>query len=187
MAASALTLRWIVLVAAAAIALHTVRFAAVPAEAQAHGHMRLLVSGVVAALLAAGWRWASALRAGGDPAAARPRLLPLWGASTALVLATFAGQELLETLAAPEGHGLAGLVGPGAWTVPLLAAAFGLGVALLVRGAQEALARAARRRAARSRPAAAARPGEPERPRRAPLARRQAGRGPPARRPAAAH
>jgi hypothetical protein len=188
MGPSAFTLRWIVLVAAATVALHTARFAMDPAEAEAHGHMPLVTGAVIAALLAAAWRFVARLRNGGDADARPPRLLPLWGATTGLVLAVFAGQEVAEAVITPEGHGLAGLVGDGAWTVPLMAAGLGLGVALLLHEAQAALLAAALRAARTHRGPAPVtrRPLEAPAPVRAPLARRLAGRGPPLGRPAAA-
>jgi hypothetical protein len=184
MTGAAYNARWVAAIAAATVTLHTVRFASHPAEAEAHGHMPLLIGAVAAAVLAVLWRFFSRLRAGGDARACAPRLGALWGTSTALVLGTFAGQEALEALLVPEGHGLAGLVGDGAWTVPVLAAGLGLGIALLVRGAQQALVRAARRagRSHRGASLPARRPHEAPAPRLVPMARRLAGRGPPARR-----
>lgn len=189
MPARGFTVRWVALVAAATVALHAIRFALHPfAGPEAHGHLRLLSAAVLALVLASGWAWLTQLRRGGDASAPRPRLAPLAAASGAIVLAAFAGQELAEALLAPHGHGLHGLTGEGAWMLPLLAGGLGLAVALLVRGAQEALVRAAAARRARFAGPAPSLPRPASAParRRDPLARRLAGRGPPARRPVAA-
>jgi hypothetical protein len=73
----------------------------------------------------------------------------LWLAATAVLVAIYGGQELLEGVFAP-GHptGLAGVFGDGGlWALPA-SALVGAGLALWVRGADAAVARVARLRGA---------------------------------------
>ena len=109
----------------------------------------------------------------------------LWLAATGSLLGVFGAQESLETLLS-HGHlpGLADLVGAGGWTaVPLAVAAGGL-IALLLRGAATVLRWALGRRrrpVVRHAPPALLAPRRPLlAARRSVLARRLAGRGPPA-------
>lgn len=124
-------------------------------------------------------------RASGDPEPGLPRVGVLWLAATVSLLGVFGAQESLEMYLA-HGHlpELAELLGAGGWTAVPLAVVAGGFIALLLRGAATvvrwALGRR-RRTVVRQAPSALL---APRRPRlaapRSVLARRLAGRGPPA-------
>lgn len=104
-----------------------------------------------------------------------------WLAVTACLFAVYVSQESLEGLLA-SGHpaGLAAVLGNGGWVALPLAGVIGLGVTLLLRGADSVLARTTRRRHSHvvrisSSPARAAL----DKPTPDPLAWNLAGRGPP--------
>ncbi len=117
-----------------------------------HGYLHLttLLVGVLLAL-AVGQLVAALVRPRAERAGVRSApLARLWLGATLALLAVYGSQELAEGLLAP-GHptGVAALAaGGGAWALPL-AAALGLAVALLMRGADAAVAAASRRAAAR--------------------------------------
>ncbi len=113
-----------------------------------------------------------------------PRARTLWLWSVVTLLGVFCAQECVETLLA-HGHlpEVAELLGGGGWTVLPLSVAAGGAIALLLRAAATVvgwvLGRAARRRRSVARPALPPRaPGLA--PRASVLARRLAGRAPPA-------
>jgi hypothetical protein len=129
--------------------------------------------------LAEHWKGAEAERA--------VRTRRLWLAATLALVAVYAGQESLEGLLA-SGHpgGLTGIFGNGGWWAIPAAAAFGGGLSLLMRGGQRLVHAVAAARVRSARPAlprplvfatqlasVALAPA-------APLARRGAGRAPPA-------
>jgi len=152
---------------------------------QGHGYMTLLAPLVAAALLLVAADVAARLfraRAERQPDRA-PRLAPLWAVAAAFLLAAYAVQETVEGALAP-GHpgGVAGVLGHGGWVALPLAAAIGLAIALVVRGAEGAIELAAEPplRVARPRPLVA--PGSsarPSRPRGHRIARHLGARGPP--------
>ena len=102
-------------------------------------------------------------------------------AATLALVAVYTAQELIEgALASGHPPGLEGVVGAGGWAALPIAAVLGVGVALLLHGAEALLERAAAR--ARHRRGAAPREWLPIvrlLPCRAGLARRLAGRAPP--------
>jgi hypothetical protein len=110
---------------------------------QGHAYMTFvapLLAVAVAALLAdLGLRIVAAER----PAPA-PRLRRLWALATASLLLAYLAQELIEgALAAGHPAGLEALTAGGGWVALPLAAALGLALALLARGAHAALELAA--------------------------------------------
>jgi hypothetical protein len=124
----------------------------------------------------------------GRPARPLPELpgaKTLWAAATLCLIHVFALQECAETLLA-DGRLplLTELFGAGGWTAIPLAVAAGAAITLLLRGAARAVrwALARRRpRASRRRPAVSGLPSLPLlAPRQSVLARRMAGRAPPA-------
>jgi hypothetical protein len=188
------------LLAAGALAVHELRYlAGYGSDAAhvlgAHGHaylipllplVTLLLAMALARFLLAlvdPWRGA-ATKAGAAGESRAPRLSALWLWSTVCLWTAYACQELLEGALAP-GHpaGIAGVVGQGGWVAFAAALAVGLLVALLLRGADAAIAaRASRGR--RWAPRGAAQPSQAAprvvhllRP--APLAGGVAGRAPP--------
>ena len=181
------------LIAAGVLAVHELRYLAgygdrAEAASVAHGHEYLSVAGplVAAVLAAACGRFAAALlnaRRTGRSEARRPGLLTAWATASSILAAAYIGQESLEALL-HGGHpdGLAGVFGTGGWTALLLSLAVGALLALLLRGASAALARAARRKTARP-PSWPLRRDWRPRPAlvfaSAPLARHLAGRSPP--------
>jgi hypothetical protein len=148
-----LRLRAAVLLAAGAYALHQLRYltsygpdAHEQLRNQGHAYMALLAPLLAIAMIAVLAEFAARI-AGLRPAARgeRPtRLVQLWALASACLLIAYAGQETLEGLLA-EGHpaGFAALAGRGGWTVLPLAAAIGLVLALVARGAHGALELAA--------------------------------------------
>jgi hypothetical protein len=183
-------LRAAVLILVASLAVHEGRYLFATSDhehglAGAHAYLAWLIPAAGALLFLAAAHLAVRLplsEPGPDPAL--PRLRTLWLVATAALLHVFALQELLET-ALSHGHlpGPGDLLGGGGWTAIPFAVAAAAAVALLLRGAagivRWALVRAARRRRV---PACAAHaPATPlPAPRGSVLARRLAGRGPPA-------
>jgi hypothetical protein len=121
-------------------------------ELAAQGHaylssltpMLALAAALVAAELLA--RFVAAWRGAGGPER-RPPLVVLALAIAASLLVIYTGQELAEGLLA-TGHpsGLVGVFGSGGWWAAPLALVFGLAIALLLRGADAAIALVARAR-----------------------------------------
>jgi hypothetical protein len=95
--------------------------------------------------LARAWRGDSEIRSS-------TRFIALAAVVAATLVAIYAGQELLEGLLA-SGHpgGLSGVFGEGGWWCLPLALAFGVLIALFLRGADAAVAAVARLKAARIR------------------------------------
>jgi len=145
-------------VQAAGLGVHQLRYLATwGADADSalasHGHSYLGLAGPLVVLLVTGsfGLFLARLARGGEPGrSGRPTFGRLWVLAALALLAIYATQELLEGAFA-SGHpaGLAGVFGAGGWTALPLAFCFGLVVALLLRGAEAALARAAARRLAR--------------------------------------
>ena len=129
---------------------------------QGHTYMTLLGPLLAVAIVLLLADFASRLmsaRARRAPAAA-PRLRNVWALATACLLAAYAAQELTEgALAAGHPGGAPALTAGGGWVALPLAAAIGLGLALLARGAHGALELAAEPapRVAPARPAAVVR------------------------------
>jgi hypothetical protein len=186
-------LRSCALLAAGALGLHQLRYAfgyGAGAEdalrAQGHAYLGPVTAVVLVATIIA---LAMALHrvASGAAAASRgQRLLRLWAGAAGALLTIFAVQESIEGIVA-AGHpgGLGALVDHGGWTALPLAAAIGLAIALLLRGARTA-AHAARAVARRLAPRVSLRaplalvpPPAPVRSRRPVLVAVAAGRGPP--------
>jgi len=180
-------LRACALVVAAALAVHQVRYLAAygdgasrALERQGHGYLPLLFA--VAGVLAAAGLLALLLALAARRPPAPPRALARrWLRAGLAVAAVYSCQELAEAALFP-GHpgGLNALLAADGWIALLLAAAAGLVVALLARGADALLADRASR-ATRAHPAAASLPLPPSRERFAAsvLATHLAGRGPP--------
>lgn len=190
-------LRWLALVTIGALTVHRLRYAYGYGDGSAdalarhgHGYMWMVLTGSTIALCAAAAGVAVALRRAardeGRPEAPAPTFASLWVRSAAALAGLYVLQESLEGILAPaHPGGLAGVLGTGGWTAFLLAAAIGFAVAWLVRGTGEMVARVARRsshspRFGAARPLAV-RPLLTPSPRLSPLARRIAGRAPPAR------
>jgi hypothetical protein len=145
--------------AVGAFALHQARYTAGYGETggdalAAHGHGYLTLVAPLVALLAAvaaAQFVVAVARPGGVLAPARrgPRFATVWLAATLALLATYAGQELLEGALAP-GHpaGFDALLAGGGWWALPLASAIGLAVAALLRVASAAVEAASRRRQA---------------------------------------
>jgi hypothetical protein len=187
MAARPVTWRSLALLAAAALALHELRYEIAPQAHEArHGYLSW-VTPIVATLVALGagayvLALARAREAKGPVSAVPPaRFAALWPAASIALAAMYGVQELVEgVLAAGHAAGAAAAVAHGGWVGFLLAPALGALVAVLLRGADAVLARVAR--GAPEHGFAAPPPGRPE----AsvflaldPLARNLAGRGPP--------
>jgi len=145
-----LRLRSAALLLAAAFAVHDGRYALAPdgaESASAHGYLALAAPLVAFALALAGGCFLAVLAVAGraGPPAAAPAGR-LWGPATGLLVLTFLGQEWAEGLlsAGRPDAPLAALTG-GGWVALVLAPAAGLLVALVLRGADSALRRAAAR------------------------------------------
>lgn len=155
---------------------------------QGHAYLSSLTPWIVtAAALGLGaflTRLARAWRIGRDEQGRRRSLLALWLSTAAMLLAIYAGQELLEGLLA-SGHpgGLAAVFGDGGlWAIPA-AVVVGGALALLIRGGATAIAliaRLARRRRRPPQARASTPPGLVALAPFAPLATAAAGRAPPA-------
>lgn len=147
--------RGFLLLPAAAFAVHELRYrlaygprADAALAAQGHGYLDSLAPWLVLLLgLALGAFLVRVARSAGGRADARPRrsFAALWLLASSSLVAIYAVQELLEGLFA-AGHptGLAGLFGHGGWWSLALAAAFGAGVAALLRLASVVVEIAAR-------------------------------------------
>jgi hypothetical protein len=180
-----------VLVIAAALAVHELRYlaghdaSAAPAG-EGHGYLSVAVPVVLLVLAGVGFAFAAMLvRARHAPLPARgprPSVVRTSLVAAALVALVYAGQEAAEgALSAGHPVGLAAVLGNGGWLAVPLALVAGVVVALVLRGAQRALAAASRgsrtdRRAISVQPA---RPPRVDLPRLAALAAGRAGRAPP--------
>ena len=183
---SGTSLRALALLAAAAFGVHQGSYLLTGADEAGHAYLSDLVPALGALLIVAAGHFAAAVwRARGHGTPAVPRRAPfavLWLGATAALSALFIGQEWIEGLLGPGGSaGLAAAGAHGMWP-PLLAAVLGALVALLLRGADAAIAAAS----SRARPAVVRARGMvvPRTPVRAglpgdPLASHLAGRGPP--------
>src|SRR4051812_32286367 len=145
----------------AALGVHQLRYrlafgdhAAHDLAAQGHAYLASLAPLLVlaAALGAAEFlaRLAGAWRGEQGDSRRGPSFLVLATVAAASLVAIYAGQELLEGLVAQgPPAGLVGVFGDGGWWSLPLAALFGLAIALLLRGADAAVALVARERSAR--------------------------------------
>jgi hypothetical protein len=180
------------LLAGGAFALHQLRYLVGYGDhshgqlgGQGHAYMTLLAPVVAVALMLVAADFCARLigaRAGRSPGRS-PRPLKLWAMATACLLAAYGVQETLEGALSP-GHpgGLTGLLGHGGFAAIPLAAAIGLAITLVVRGAQHAIELAAepRIRVARPRPLVSlASPAAAGRPAVHRIARHLGARGPP--------
>lgn len=139
-------------VSGGAFTLHQARYLAAHGEdtrdaLAREGHAYLEFAGPLLAVLGAlalahvSLAWQRRLAPG-----SRPPLGRLWVAAACGLLAIFIVQESLEgVLAAGHASGVAGVIGSGGWAAFPLAAALGLVVALLLRGADALLAARSRR------------------------------------------
>jgi hypothetical protein len=189
---SALAGRGFLLLPAAALAVHELRYrlaygseAESVLVAQGHGYLDSLAPWLVLLLgLAFGAFAVRIARALAGRTEARPRrsFAALWLLATASLVAVYAAQELLEGVFA-SGHpsGLAGLYGNGGWWSLVLAVVFGAAVAGLLRFASAVVAAVRADRARRRWPAAvpALRPRSAVLTPRGALASAAAGRAPP--------
>lgn len=150
------TLRAGSLIASSALALHELRYLIGYGDGSAsavaeQGHTYLPAAGAIVALLLALAIAQLARALAGDrrePRRPLPFLL-VWALASVALLAVYCGQELTEgALSAGHPSGLAALAAHGGIVAVPLAAAFGLLVAVVLRGARAAIAAAARRRAA---------------------------------------
>jgi hypothetical protein len=155
--------------------------------AEGHSYLASLTPALVfvAALIAAElvYRLARASR-GEDPRSRGTRLVALAAAVATILIAIYAAQELLEGwLSAGHPEGLPGVFGEGGWWAIPIAIAFGAAIAVLLRGADAAVAAIARLRArrpqGRPRPRSLPKPGEVFLAPVAPLAAAAPGRAPP--------
>jgi hypothetical protein len=145
-------LRVTALIAAAALALHQLRY--LPAGdhgGSAAGHSYLPFAGLAAALLlaAAGAQLVRVIARRRAGAAARELPFRLaWPLAALALFTTFAGQELLEgMLANGRAEGLPAVFGAGGWVAVPLAVALGALVAAALAGARAVVRAAAARRA----------------------------------------
>lgn len=167
------TVRAVALLAAAATSVHELRYVLgysgrVEEALAGHGHAYLAHAGsligvllAVAAALFLARVHAARVGVGAAAPATPPRRL--WLAATVGLVVVYIGQEGIEGLLAP-GHpaGLAGIVGHGGWTSFLLAPLAAGVVALLVRGSDVLLERAAARARPRRRTGVPPAPPPPE-------------------------
>jgi hypothetical protein len=189
----ALHVRSCALLAAGALGLHELRYvlgygagADHALHAQGHAYLGPVTAVVLAATILALAMALHRLAGGGAAATPRRRLLRLWAGTTAALAAIFVVQESVEGMV-ERGHpsGLAGLIDHGGLIALPLAAAIGLAIALVLRGARTA-AHAARSVARRLAPRISLRAPlalfpapAPIRSRRPVLVAVAAGRGPP--------
>jgi hypothetical protein len=151
--------RALALLPLAAVGLHQLRYklafggnAGHELAAEGHAYLTSLTPMLVLAAALAGAellaRFARAWR-GEDESGQRPPFAVLALAIAVTLVVIYAGQELLEGLFA-TGHpgGLIGVFGGGGWWSVPLALAFGAGIALLLRGADAAIALIVRARSA---------------------------------------
>lgn len=143
-------LRIAALLAAGAFGVHQLRYllahgdgAGAALASEGHAYLEALAPAVPVLLGAAALEFLLALVA----RRATPERRYRWAAVTTTLLAVYVCQESLEGLVA-AGHpaGLAAVLGNGGWVAVPLAGVIGLGIALLLRGADRALAAAARSR-----------------------------------------
>ena len=146
-----------VLIALGALGVHDLRYliayrghASQELAVQGHGYLALatpLIAGlVVLAAAAFASRLAGAYARAQSETAASPPLRQLWVFASSLLILVFSCQEWIEGQLAP-GHpaGMAAVFGHGGWVAIPLALAIGLAIALLLRGADQAIAIAASR------------------------------------------
>jgi len=183
-------LRAAVLVLAGVLVVHHGRYALAPREhshalAAVHAYLAWLVPITGALVFVAVMHFAA--RACGPKAGTAPRLprtRTLWVSATACLLSVYGVQEAVEGLFAHgELPGLGALLGNGGFVAIPLAVGVGGILSLLLSGAATVVrwALARRRPRVRRRVVAASLPSStPQRPRASVLARRLAGRGPPA-------
>ena len=188
-------LRSCVLLAAGALGLHQLRYmlafgggAGHALRAQGHAYLGPVTAAVVSGLILALALGLQRLAAGTVAATTNHRLVRLWSAASASLLAIYAAQESIEGVLAP-GHpaGAAALTANGGWVALPLAAALGLLIALALRAARAAAhtvaaiaRRLAPRRALAKAPPRLLRLAPAPTPRRRPvLAAAAAGRAPP--------
>jgi hypothetical protein len=148
-------LRWVALLSVGAIGLHQLRFLIGPGagaheflSTRAHSYLPLVAALVALLFVASLVHFVSSLvlaRSGET----RPRRSLRFGSAfflaTSALLAIFFVQESLEgALVGGHSSGVHGLFGHGGWIVFALAPAIGALVAVLLRGAQSAIAAAAR-------------------------------------------
>jgi hypothetical protein len=117
---------------------------------QGHGYLALatpLIAGlVVLAAAAFASRLAGAYARGEGDAGASPSVRRLWAFASALLVLVFSIQEWIEgQLATGHPAGVGAVFGHGGWIAVPLAMAIGLVIALLLRGAEQAIAIAAAR------------------------------------------
>jgi hypothetical protein len=185
----------VALLAPAAFAVHQLRYllaygssAGIELQRTGHSYLHSLAPWLVLliALSAGAFLRALGQAFAGQTSAARfsASFAVLWAACTAVLVAVFAGQELLEGLFA-TGHpaGLVGIFGYGGWWAIPVAGCIGLVLAAVFHGARWVVERVAARSARRpvARRARLALPRLPEAwlPAPAPLADGWSGRGPP--------
>jgi hypothetical protein len=153
-------LRRAALIAAAALAVHELRYlagpgdgAAIAAAEQGHGYLSWAAAGVVALVLAAAAVFLHALVGALRRLSGERRSAPFacsWLANAGALALIYSVQELAEDALAQGGLASPGaLLAGGGWTAYLFALALGAVVALALRGADEAIALAARPRRSR--------------------------------------
>lgn len=184
-------LRAAALILVGALAVHHGRYVFATAEhehglATAHAYLPWLASASAVLLFLVVVQLAACIaRAGGSLDGGLPRARALWLAATVTLLGVFGAQESAETLLS-HGHlpEAAELWGAGGWTAVPLAVAAGAAIALLLRGTATVLRWALGRRRRPVLRRASLVLLAPRRPllavARSVLARRLAGRGPPA-------
>ena len=141
------------LLAAGTYGLHQLRYALAyggdsSRELASQGHAYLVFAAPLLAVMLVLCVLELAHRVAGRPAdrgaGVTPRLRALWAIATAAFVATYSAQELIEgTLSRGHPGGFAGVFDHGGWIAIPLAVAFGLVVALLLRGAARVLELAA--------------------------------------------
>ncbi len=188
-----LALRATAALAVGAFALHQLRYvlgyggeASDALAAHGHGYLALVMPLIALVVAVAAGQFLAQLaqaRTRGEAGGRAGRFGRVWIAAAAVLFATYAGQELLEG-AASAGHpgGIEAVVGGGGWWALPLAAAVGLLVAIVMRGADACLASAARRchSSVRRIPTRSPLLAAVDLPVAHPLARNLAGRAPPA-------
>ena len=157
MAAAHRRFRFLALLFLGALLVHHLRYAVQYGDGwrealgeHGHGYLALVLPLVALAVLAAVAGFAIDLRRahrhGQAQQSAPASLARTWLLAAAALSAVYAGQELLEvTLSADHGGSLGALVAGGGWAAFPIALGVALGVALLMRGADEVVRRAALR------------------------------------------
>jgi hypothetical protein len=146
--------RGIALLSAGALGVHELRFLAACGDAQAAcgspGHAYLALAGPLAGMLLAvalGGLLGELLRPGRSGTARAPSFGARWAACAVALVAVYSVQELVEALATPgRAAGVAAVLGSGGWWALVFAVLVGAIVALLLRGAEAAVAWASARR-----------------------------------------